>query len=72
MGRRHRQDLADRRGRVLTGGSLTGTVPHNELFAATKPYGDFDLRLKAKLIGTVAVKIPQCEVPSTNRGIAAR
>ena len=37
---------------ALVGGSLEEKVPHNEFLATTKPYGDFDLRLKFKLTGT--------------------
>ncbi len=36
----------------LVGGSLTAQVPHNEFLATTKSYGDFDLQLKFKLVGT--------------------
>ncbi len=37
---------------ALVGGSLAEKVPHNEFLATTKPYGDFELRLKFKLTGT--------------------
>jgi hypothetical protein len=37
---------------ALVGGSLAEKVPHNEFLATTKPYGNFDLRLKFKLTGS--------------------
>src|SRR2546425_11596454 len=37
---------------ALVGGTLAEKVPHNEFLATTKPFGDFELRLKFKLIGT--------------------
>jgi hypothetical protein len=37
---------------ALVGGSLAEKVPHNEFLATTKPYGNFELRLKFKLTGT--------------------
>lgn len=37
---------------AFVGGSLTEKVPHNEFLATTKSYGNFDLKLKFKLVGT--------------------
>jgi hypothetical protein len=37
---------------ALVGGSLAEKVPHNEFLATTKQYGNFELRLKFKLVGT--------------------
>jgi hypothetical protein len=37
---------------ALVGGSLQETVPHNEFLCTTRSYGNFVLRLKAKLVGT--------------------
>jgi hypothetical protein len=37
---------------TLVGGSLEEMVPHNEFLATTKSYGNFDLRLKFKLLGS--------------------
>jgi hypothetical protein len=37
---------------MITAGSLTRKVPHNEFLATTKSYKDFDLRLQFKLEGT--------------------
>ncbi len=37
---------------AITGGSLEKTVPRNEFLCSKKSYGDFELRLKYKLIGT--------------------
>lgn len=37
---------------AIVGGSLTEKVPHNEFLATTKPYANFELRLKFKLTGT--------------------
>ena len=37
---------------VLTGGSLTEKVPHNEFISTTKTYKNFILRLKFRLLGT--------------------
>ena len=37
---------------ALVGGSLTGTVPHNEFLATTRSYSDFVLKLKFKLLGS--------------------
>ena len=36
----------------LVGGSLTENVPHNEFIATTKPYGNFRLRMKFRLLGS--------------------
>ena len=38
---------------ALVGGSLRDTVPHNEFLSTTAAYGDFELRLQFKLVGTV-------------------
>jgi hypothetical protein len=37
---------------AFVGGSLAEKVPHNEFLATKKSYGNFELRLKFKLIGT--------------------
>jgi len=37
---------------ALVGGSTVRLVPHNEFLTTTKAYGDFDLRLQFKLVGT--------------------
>jgi hypothetical protein len=37
---------------AITGGSLTTPIPHNEFLATEKAYGNFDLRLKFRLLGT--------------------
>ena len=39
-------------GNALVGGSLTETVPHNEFLSTIEIYGDFELSLEFKLIGT--------------------
>ena len=39
-------------GGLLTGGSLTEKVAHNDFLATVKSYANFDLRLKLKLSGT--------------------
>lgn len=36
---------------AIVAGSLEAKVPRNEFLASTKEYGDFELRLKAKLVG---------------------
>jgi hypothetical protein len=36
---------------ALVGGSLEKTVPRNEFLCTTKSYGDFELRLRFKLLG---------------------
>ena len=36
---------------AIVAGSLKEKVPHNEFLATTKQYGDFELRLEAKLVG---------------------
>lgn len=36
---------------AIVGGSLAGRVARNEFLATTKTYGDFELRLKFKLLG---------------------
>lgn len=36
----------------LIGGSLKDTVPHNEFLATTEQFGDFELSLQFKLVGT--------------------
>ncbi|MDX1948466.1 MAG: DUF1080 domain-containing protein [Pirellulaceae bacterium] len=36
---------------AIVGGSLTGKVAHNEFLCSTKEYGDFELRLSARLVG---------------------
>lgn len=37
---------------ALTGGSMTEKVPHNEFLCTTRPYANFELTLKWKLVGT--------------------
>jgi len=37
---------------ALVGGSLTAKVPNNEFLCTRKEYGNFELRLKFKLVGT--------------------
>ena len=39
-------------GNALVGGSLTETVPHNEFLSTVESYGDFELSMDFKLIGT--------------------
>ena len=36
---------------ALVGGSLAEKVPHNEFLCTTRPYANFDLKLKWKLVG---------------------
>lgn len=36
---------------AIVAGTLKENVPHNEFLASTKVYGDFELRLDAKLVG---------------------
>ena len=36
---------------AIVGGSLKDALPHNEFLCTTKQYGDFELRLKFKLLG---------------------
>ena len=36
---------------AIVGGSLTDTIARNEFLCTTKAYGDFELRLKVKLLG---------------------
>ena len=36
---------------ALVGGSFSGNVARNEFLCTTRPYADFDLRLKVKLLG---------------------
>src|SRR3954471_14084265 len=37
---------------MITGGSLTEKVAHNDFIATVKSYANFDLRVKIKLTGT--------------------
>lgn len=37
---------------ALVGGSLTETVPHNDFLCTTRPYANFIMRVKFKLLGT--------------------
>nr|WP_229320917.1 DUF1080 domain-containing protein [Larkinella knui] len=37
---------------ALVGGSLTETVPHNDFLCTTRPYANFILKVKFKLLGT--------------------
>jgi hypothetical protein len=48
---------------AIVGGSLKAALPHNEFLATTQEFGDFELRLKVKLVG------PQ---ESANGGIQIR
>jgi 3-keto-disaccharide hydrolase len=48
---------------AITGGSLKGSLAHNEFLCTTEEYDDFELRLKVKLIGDPA---------SANAGIQFR
>jgi hypothetical protein len=38
----------------IIGGSLEAAVPRNEFLSTTKPYGDFELKVKFKLLGDKA------------------
>jgi len=52
---------------AIVGGSLTGRVPRNEFLCAAKEYGNFELRLEFKLLGTGAnagVQIRSRRVPN--------
>lgn len=46
---RHTWRIADG---AIVGGSLYETVPHNEFLCTTRPYTNFRLRLRFKLVGT--------------------
>lgn len=46
---------------AIVGGSLKERIPHNEFLCTEKSYGDFELRLQAKLVG-----------PGNNAGIQIR
>ena len=37
---------------AMVGGSLTEKVPRNEFVATSREFGDFELRLKCKLVGS--------------------
>ncbi len=37
--------------KAIVAGSLDKKIPHNEFLCTTKQYGDFELRLEAKLVG---------------------
>jgi hypothetical protein len=50
---------------AIIAGSLDKKVEHNEFLCTTKEYGDFELRLKAKLVG----KGDNAGVQSRSRGI---
>jgi hypothetical protein len=39
---------------AVVGGSLRQGLPHNEFLCTTKPYGNFELRLKCRLVGSRA------------------
>lgn len=52
---------------AVVGGSLTARVPHNDFLCTTKEYGDFELRLKFRLLGKGAnggVQIRSRRVPN--------
>jgi hypothetical protein len=52
---------------AIVGGSLKAGVPHNDFLCATKEYGDFELRLKFRLLGKGAnggVQIRSQRVPN--------
>lgn len=36
---------------IIIGGSLSERIPHNEFLSTQKRYGDFELRLQARLVG---------------------
>lgn len=38
-------------GGAIVGGTLAEKIPHNEFLCTTKEYGDFELRLKFKVVG---------------------
>jgi len=40
--------------RAVVGGSLRQSLPHNEFLCTTKRYGNFELRLKCRLVGSRA------------------
>jgi hypothetical protein len=52
---------------AIVGGSLKAGVPHNDFLCTTKEYGDFELRLKFRLLGKGAnggVQIRSQRVPN--------
>ena len=52
---------------AIVGGSMTEKVPRNEFLCTTKSYGDFELRLKAKLqggAGNAGVQIRTKRIPN--------
>jgi len=52
---------------AIVGGSLKASVPHNDFLCTTKEYGDFELRLKFRLLGKGAnggVQIRSQRVPN--------
>lgn len=52
---------------AIVGGSLKARVPHNDFLCTTKEYGDFELRLKFRLLGQGAnggVQIRSHRVPN--------
>jgi hypothetical protein len=54
---------------ALVGGNLKEKLAHNEFLCTTKEYGDFELRLKAKLLGDNAnggVQIRSRRVPNNH------
>ena len=51
---------------AIVGGSLTKSIPNNEFLCTQKEYGDFELRLKVKLLGTGAnagIQIRSARIP---------
>jgi hypothetical protein len=56
-------------GGAIVGGNLKESLKRNEYLCTTKPYGDFELRLKFKLIGKEAnsgVQLRSQRVPQSN------
>lgn len=52
---------------AIVGGSLQDRIPHNDFLCTTKEYGDFELRLKFKILGQGAnagVQIRSKRVPN--------
>jgi hypothetical protein len=53
--------------KAIVGGTLKANVPHNDFLCTTKEYGDFELRLKYRLLGSGAnggVQIRSHRVPN--------
>ena len=59
---------------AIVGGNLKKTIPRNEFLCTTKAYGDFELRLKVKLLGDPAhanagIQIRSRRIPNHNEMI---